>query len=236
MTSTASPAAACPSCHAPLTAGGRYCHRCGRAVGTASDRGVWIAAWSTVFIFIAFIAWWVNARAAEQTGPDMANAGNASAATAAGAQPQGGGGTPPDISQMTPRERFLRLHDRVMNAMEQGDTATAERFAPMAISAYGMLDSYDVDARYHAGALHILQKDYPAAIALADTIEASAKGNLMGNLLRIEVAQAKKDAAAEARGKKAFLANFDAQIGQNRPEYQEHRAMLDDLRKQLSSQ
>lgn len=235
MTSTATPATSCPSCHAPLTPGGRYCHRCGRAVGARDEKGIWIAAWSTVFIFIAFIVWWVNGRSPEQAGPDMANAGNASAATAAGAQPQGGGGAPPDISQMTPRERFLRLHDRVMNAMEKGDTATAERFAPMAISAYGMLDSYDVDARYHAGALHILQKDYPAALALADTIEASAKGNLMADLLRIEVAQAKKDPATEARGKKAFLANYDAQIAQNRPEYTEHRAMLNDLKKQLSS-
>lgn len=235
MTSPASPVTACPSCHAALTPGGRYCHRCGRAVGSASDKGVWIAAWSTVFIFIAFIVWWVNGRSDAQAGPDMANAGNASAATAAGARPQGGG-TPPDISQMTPRERFLRLHDRVMNAMEQGDTATAERFAPMAISAYGMLDTFDVDARYHAGALHILQKGYPEALALADTIQASAKGNLMAELLRIEVAQARKDVASESRAKKAFLANYDAQVAQKRPEYEEHKAMLDDLRKQLSSQ
>ena len=74
------------------------------------------------------------------------------------------------------------------------------------------------------------------ALALADTIQASARGNLMAELLRIEVAQARKDAAAEARAKKAFLANYDAQIAQKRPEYEEHRAMLDDLRKQLSSQ
>ncbi|HSB55696.1 MAG TPA: zinc ribbon domain-containing protein [Gemmatimonadales bacterium] len=232
MTTTAPASTSCPSCHASLTPGARYCHRCGRAVGAASDRGIWITAWGVVILFIGFIAWWVNSRSAAPTGPDMANAGNANPAEAAGARPQG---SPPDISQMSPRERFLRLHDRVMNAQEQGDTATAQRFAPMAISAYGMLDATDIDARYHAGALYILTRAYPQALALADTIQAEAKNNLMADLLRIEVAQARKDAAAEARARKAFLANFDDQVGLKRPEYEEHKAMLDDLRKQLAT-
>src|SRR5574338_463092 len=191
MTTTAPAPTSCPACHAPLTPGARYCHRCGRAVGNASERVIWITAWSVVFLFIAFIAWWVHSRSNGPTGPDMANAGNANPAEAAGRP----AGSPPDISQMTPRERFLRLSDRVMSAQEQGDTATAQRFAPMAISAYGMLDATDIDARYHAGALYILQAAYPQALALADTIQAEAKNNLMADLLRIEVAQRRKDGA-----------------------------------------
>ena len=229
MSATTSVTASCPSCHAALTPGAKYCHRCGRAVGAASDRGIWITAWSVVFVFIGFIAWWVNSRSAAPTGPDMANAGNAAPGEARGQ------GAPPDISQMTPRERFLRLHDRVMNAQEKGDSATAQRFAPMAISAYGMLDSVDVDARYHAGALYILTRAYPQALALADTIEAGAKKNLMADLLRIEVAQARKDTVAESRARKQFLANFDDQVALKRPEYEEHKAMLADLRRQLST-
>jgi hypothetical protein len=229
MSTTAPVATACPSCHAALTPGAKYCHRCGRAVGTASDRGIWITAWSVVFIFIVFMAWWVNSRSGGPTGPDMANAGNA---TPGEARAQG---APPDISQMTPRERFFRLHDRVMSAQEKGDSATAQRFAPMAIAAYGMLDSTDVDARYHAGALYILTRAYPQALALADTIQAEAKDNLMADLLRIEVAQARKDAGTESRARTEFLANFDAQVALKRPEYLEHKAMLDDLRKQLSA-
>lgn len=231
MTTTPSESS-CPSCRAALTPGARYCHRCGRAVGAASDRGIWLTAWGIVILFIGFIAWWVNSQSAGPTGPDMANAGNAGPAEAAGTRPQG---APPDISQMSPRERFLRLHDRVMNAQERGDTATAQRFAPMAISAYGMLDTIDIDARYHAGALYILSRAYPQALALADSIQAEAKNNLMGELLRLEVAQARKDGAAESRARKAFLDNYAEQVGLKRPEYEEHKAMLDQLRKQLST-
>ena len=49
------------------------------------------------------------------------------------------GGAPgalPDLASMTPREQFDRLYNRVMQASEQGDTATANRFSPMALQAY----------------------------------------------------------------------------------------------------
>lgn len=234
MTTTAPPVTTCPSCQVPLTPGGRYCHRCGRAVGAGSERGIWIAAWGTVALFIGLIVYFVNQRSTQAVGPDMANAGNAGAAGAAGAGARPG--APPDISQMTPRERFLRLHDRVMGAAESGDTATASRFAPMAIAAYGMLDSVDIDARYHAGALYIKSGALPAALALADTIQAEAKENLLGDLLRLEVARARKDRSGESRARKAFLDHYDAQFALRRPEYEEHKAMLANLRKQLQTQ
>lgn len=237
MTATIPVATSCPSCHAPLTLGGRYCHRCGRAVGARSERSIWIVAWTTVAIFIAVIVYYVNRKPVDVAGPDMANAGNA-AEGAGGAAPAGGTrpGAPPDISQMSPRERFLRLHDRVMGAAQSGDTATANRFAPMAIAAYGMLDSVDVDARYHAGALYIRIGNTGAALALADTIQAESKDNLMAELLRIEVAQAGKNQTAEKKARTAFLAHYDAQLALKRPEYEEHKVMLADLRKQLQTQ
>lgn len=221
----------CPACHAPLTDGARYCHRCGRAVGAGSgERTIWIVAWSSVAVFIALIVYYVNRGPATAVGPDMANAGNAASA------PVERPGAPPDISQMSPRERFLRLHDRVMSAAESGDTATATRFAPMAIAAYGMLDQVDVDLRYHAGTLYIQTGGYKEALALADTIQAEARDNLLGDMLRLEVAQARKDAAATARYRKAFLDHYDGQLALKRPEYQEHTAMLAELRKQLEQQ
>jgi hypothetical protein len=208
-------------------------------VGARSERTTWIVAWSAVALFIALIVYYVNHRTSGVAGPDMANAGNAGPAGAAGTPGAGPGtrpGAPPDISQMTPRERFLRLHDRVMGAAESGDTATANRFAPMAIAAYGMLDSVDIDARYHAGALYIRTGDNRAALALADTIQAESKNNLMAELLRLEVAQAQKNQSAETRARTAFLSHYDAQLALNRPEYVEHKAMLADIRKQLQAQ
>ena len=232
MTATTPASTDCRSCHAPLTAGARYCHRCGRAVGASGDRTIWVIAWSAVAVFIAFIVYFVHNRSAEAAGPDMANAGNVGAGGPTSAQRPG---APPDISQMSPRERFLRLHDRVMAAAQSGDTATADRFAPMAIAAYGMLDTVDVDLRYHAGSLYIRTGAYPEALALADTIQAQAKDHLFGDMLRLEVAQARKDKAGETRFRKAFLEHYDGQIPLRRPEYEEHKAMLEDLRKQLQT-
>lgn len=222
--------ATCRACHAPLDAAARYCHRCGRAVTSGvGERAPWIVAWAFVAIALAGIAWFVLGRSAGPSAPDMANAGNASGAPGAGA----GGGQPPDITQMTPRERFLRLHDRIMSAAAGGDTATALRFAPMALQAYGMLDRIDADARYHAGAIHVQLGQYPEALALADTIQADAPRHLLGSLLRLEVAQARRNQAEAARARTTFLADFDTELKTGRPEYQEHRAMLDDLRQRL---
>lgn len=239
MTTATAAHTSCPSCQASLVGGARYCHRCGRAVGLASERTTWIVAWSAVALFIALIVYYVNHKPVATAGADMGNAGNAGAQGAAGAgaaEAERPGGAPPDISQMSPRERFLRLHDRVMAAAEQGDSATANRFVPMAIAAYGMLDTIDVDARYHAGALYIQAGDSKAALALADTIGRTARDNLMADLLRLEVAQNKKDQKAESQARTAFLSHYDAQLATNRPEYVEHKALLADIKKQLSTQ
>jgi hypothetical protein len=234
MTPTAPDAVACPACHARLAPGARYCHRCGRALSATSnrERNIWFGAWTVVAVSLASIVYSVNRKDSGPVAPDMANAGTV---TSGAGRP--GTGAPPDISQMSPKERFLRLHDRIMAAGESGDSATAQRFTPMAIAAYGMLDpgDKDVDLRYHAGTLYIRAGQFPAALALADTIQALAPGHLMADMLRLEVAQTRKDAAGTARFTRAFLDHFDRQIGSGRAEYAEHRGMLDDLRHQLQN-
>jgi hypothetical protein len=158
--------------------------------------------------------------------PDMANTG---------APPSGpAGARPPDISQMSPDERFIRLNDRVMNAIEQGDSATATRFLPMALAAYGQLDRSDIDLRYHAAILHVAAGDLPEAAALADSITAEVKDHLFGSMIRAAVAEAKGDKAGIAKAHQAFLSHYDAEIAQNRPEYQEHKAALEEFRRQAS--
>src|SRR5262249_55444912 len=102
----------CPSCRAELSPGAHYCHRCGRAVGKGSDRTVWTIAFSAVALMLALIIYYVNNKASAAATPDMANAGNAGPAGASGATANG---APPDISQMSPKERFLRLSDRVLS-------------------------------------------------------------------------------------------------------------------------
>lgn len=214
--------ASCPACFAPLSPEARYCHRCGRAVsGEGSDRGPWLIAWTLVAVALGGISYFVLTKGDGAERPEMANSGVQ--APAAG---------PPDISRMTPRERFLRLTDRIASASEQGDSATAQRFAPMAVQAYGMLEGYDPDVRFHAGEIYIRLGRFAEALALADTIQAEAKDHLFGDLLRAEVAQRKGDRAGFDRSRRAFLAHFAEQVASGRPEYQEHQSMLDEFKKQ----
>jgi hypothetical protein len=159
--------------------------------------------------------------------PDMANAG------AAGAQALGSqvpAGPAPDISRMTPRERFDRLFNRIMQAAESGDTAQVVRFTPMALGAYAQLDSADADARYHAAVLRLQVGDVPGALALADTILARTPGHLFGYVVRGDAADLQGDTAAARRAARDFLAHYAAEMGAGRIEYREHAAVIDEFK------
>ena len=140
---------------------------------------------------------------------------------------------PPDISNMTPRERFDRLYDRVMRASSGGDAATAQRFAPMAISAYGMLDSVDIDARYDVAVIKLHVGDIEGARALADTMVKSAPGHLFGYMIRATVARFTGDSAGAKRAGAIFLRNYPGEIARARPEYEKHKTSIDAFKAQL---
>jgi hypothetical protein len=139
-------------------------------------------------------------------------------------------GTPPDISNMSPRERFNRLYNRIMSAAQSGDEATVTRFTPMALMAYAQLDTIDADARYHAALLRVHTGDVEAARALADTILAAAPGHLFGYIIRGTVARFRKNDAALDGAYSEFLKHYDAETKAARPEYQEHQRSLEDFR------
>jgi hypothetical protein len=172
--------------------------------------------------------------------PDMANAGAQSAQERPG-QPQGDGGpagapgSPPDISQMTPRERFDRLFNRVMQAAEQGDTAQVQRFTPMALGAYAQLDSVNADARYHAAVLRLQVGDVAGAEALADTLLARSPGHLFGYIVRGTAAEFRGDTAGGRRAGREFLSHYDAERRADRIEYREHEPAIEDFKKKAET-
>ena len=75
---------------------------------------------------VGVIAWRMFKGTSAAPPPAMANAGNVAPATQG---PDPGGNLPtgpaPDISQLSPEERFLRLNNRVMTAASQRDSAGA---------------------------------------------------------------------------------------------------------------
>ena len=138
-------------------------------------------------------------------------------------------GTPPDISNMSPRERFDRLYERSMRASESGDTVTVARFAPMALLAYQQLDSVDADARYHAALLRLHTGDIPGAAALGDSILALTPGHLFGYVVAATVGRWRHDEPATKAAYAAFLSHYDAEMKADRPEYTAHKMIMDDM-------
>jgi len=158
--------------------------------------------------------------------PDMANAGAALGDATLQAGPA------PDISQLSPRERFDRLYNRIVQATEQGDAAQAQRFTPMALGAYAQLDSFDADARYHAAVIRLQSGDLAGAHALADTILGQSPDHLLGYLVRGTAAGLADDPGARTQAEREFLRRFDREMAAGRPEYRDHAPVIAEFKKE----
>lgn len=135
----------------------------------------------------------------------------------------------PDISNMTPRERFDRLFNRIMRSAESGDESSVGTFAPMALQAYGMLDTIDADARYHAALIMLHTGDVDGAQALADTISKLQPGHLFGTVIRGTIARFQQNPKALDAAYAEFLKNYDRESAAARQEYGEHPRALKDF-------
>ncbi len=226
----------CSQCQAPLTPGAKFCHRCGASTGGEgasavgrTSKGPWIFAGILSLVLVGWVILKVN-RGVEPAPPPAGRDQGPSAGFQTGEGP-------PDLSQMSGREAFLRLHDRIMGALEQSDTAQAAQFAPMAIQAYGMLapNERDLDIRYHAATLMMASGDLRAAQALTDSLGREAPGHLFVTMLRAGLAEGKNDPAAAKRAYRQFLADWDRQISSGKQEYVDHRPLLDAFKERAES-
>ena len=214
----------------------RFCHRCGKPVTAAaatpaagSERRAWIFSGVACVLLVGAIAYRVSDASRNPVAPDMANAGAAAGAQGAGGAPAG---PAPDISAMTPRERFDRLFNRIMQAAERRDSTEVRRFTPMALGAYDQLDSRDTDARYHAAVLHMQVGDFDAARALADTILIESPHHLFGYVVRGQVAELQGADGPLRQARRDFLAQYASQMATKRVEYLEHQPVLDEFKTQ----
>lgn len=219
----------CPSCG--TRAAGRFCSNCGSSLDAGGSTGVagasrpvparagvpvpWVVAGAVLALgAVALLVW---------GGPDGAAPPSAAVTPTVSA-------APPDLSSMSPRERFDRLFNRVMTSAEAGSTGEVSTFLPMATMAYSQLDSVDIDARYHMALLELQAGDGAAALAQADTIAQIAPRHLFGFLIREAEGARRGDAEAVRGAREDFLAAYDGEIALERAEYAEHRAALDRLR------
>jgi hypothetical protein len=213
-------AAFCPDCGAPAT--GNFCDSCGAAIPATSPartpvprapaaagepapaRRSHARAWTAISL-VAFLGLaLVFANRSLAPGP----AAPPDSGGGVGGGPMGGGaaGAAPDISRMSPAQRAQLLHDLVLRAYQGHHTDTVERFSPMAIAAYQMLDSMSLSQRYDLGRVALAAGHVPLAAAEADTILARHADDVLGLVLAADAARADHDASAERK----FLARLRA--------------------------
>lgn len=137
---------------------------------------------------------------------------------------------PPDISNLSPRDRFDRLYNRIMKSAESGDETGVEQFTPMALMAYQQLDTIDADARFHAALLKLHTGDITGARALGDTVLLKTPGHLFGYIILGTADRWAKDEAGLKREYAGFLAHYDAEMKMARPEYTDHSRSLSDFK------
>jgi hypothetical protein len=235
---------ACAGCGAALSPGAKFCHRCGTAVGAAAPRrsadGLssalpWAVAGIALLALIVLVAApRVRARTASQLDAPLnalpqAGLDDRGQGAAAGGAPSGARAV--DLSQMTPREQAARLFDRVMRLDEEGKKDSVQFFAPMAIQAYQMLDSLDLDARYDMGRIAEAADQPRLARAAADSILARDPNHLLGLVLAASASRTGGDEAAARRFEQKLLAVEPAETRRALPEYQAHRHDIDEALK-----
>ena len=213
-------------------AGARFCAQCGASSSATregagrNERLTWFLAGGGVVALAGALALLLS----RDRPPAAADAGGpVSPPFASGVSAPDG--TAPDISNMTPRERFDRLFNRIMRAAESGDETTVTTFAPMALSAFQMLDTVNVDARYHAALIQLHTGDVAGAAAQGDSILKEQPGHLFGYIVKGTIARFQKDQAALGVAYAAFLKHYDAEAAARRPEYAEHPRAVEDFLK-----
>jgi hypothetical protein len=190
-----------------------------------ADRRAWLVAAALCVLLVGAIVWRVVRDRPTPAVPEMANPGAGGAASA-----EAPTGPAPDISQMSPRERFDRLFNRIMEAAQRGDSAQVRRFTPMALGAYGQLDTVDADARYHAAVLRLQTGDLAGARALADSILRESPGHLLGYIVLGSAAELAGDSAAAARARRDFAQHYAAESAAGRPEYRDHAPVIEEFK------
>jgi hypothetical protein len=214
--------ASCASCGAGLIDGAKYCHRCGLPAGAAAPPNErragpgasmpWIVAAIALLAFIALIA-------GQKFG---ANRPEAAVANGDQAAPSIAPGRAPDISQMTPAERAIRLHERIMTLKQAGKQDSVMMFAPMGIAAFEMLGNLDQDSRYDLGMIGWASDNATVAKAQADTILQQNRNHLLGLILAARAAELENRTAEQRGFYQRLVAAEAAERAKAFPEYLTH--------------
>ncbi len=151
------------------------------------------------------------------------------------AAPQGGSGSPPDLTSMTPIEAADRLFTRVMTAVENGDSLVAQQFMPMAIGAYLRAEPLNHDGLYHLSTLNRIAGNYAAAHDNALQIVESDPNHLLGLVAAALVTEEVGDYEEATEHYQRILDIYDEERTRPLEEYEAHSFVVDGLKVQAEA-
>jgi tetratricopeptide (TPR) repeat protein len=224
----------CDQCGAKAAPAAAFCNQCGAKMRSGGQRSAaasvlggqnlpWLIAGAAMFVVILV----VGVRMVQPAGPAAATPAAQPVAPFAGGV---GGGTPPDLSSMSPREAADRLFNRVMTYVSQGDAAGAQGFLPMAIAAYDLARPLDHDGLFHLSLLNRTAGDLDAALGNAQEVLAEDPNHLLALTAAAEAA-AELGRSDEAAGYyRRVLDAWDAEMARGLTEYADHATFLQSVR------
>jgi hypothetical protein len=229
---------ACPSCGAETVAGAAYCHACGASLTGGAARGGLsqraLIGLAVIALVVAggvfFLSTSTPKKQVRIPGPGPMTPALPQVAPTPGGVATGATGTPPDLSTMTPREAADRLFNRIMRDSEQGRLEQAKGFVPMAVQAYGNLQSLDRDAHYHLGLIHGIAGDRAAGERHIAALKNGAPNHLLAIVLEHAIARKAGDGAAQEALVERFNEAFSSEMALQRPEYLAHRNEIERFR------
>jgi len=219
----------CNQCGAKVAPNAKFCNQCGdKAAGGGGHRA---AAAATVGG--QNLPWWIAGIALFGliivVGTQMVGQGGPSEPGPVQTVPSASGGSPPDISAMTPIEAADRLFNRVMSSVAEGDSAQAQQFMPMAIGAYERARPLDQDGLFHLSMLQRTAGFLEDALATAQRILDQDPDHLLGLHAAAEAAR-ELGREADARGHFAHIVDvYTAQMARQLVEYLDHSGITNDL-------
>jgi hypothetical protein len=234
----------CNQCGAALAEGAKFCNQCGEGVagGGRSRGGRTSAAHREAAVSVVGgqnLPWWIAGVAMFALivflGVRMVSpAGNAAPA----GQPQpvapfaggGGTGTPPDLSQMTPRQAADRLFDRVMTYVSASDSGQAQAFLPMALGAYERAQPLDHDGMFHLSLLNRVAGNFEEALANAQQVLADDPNHVLALMAAAEASAELGRMEEAADFYRHILDVLDAEVARALPEYEAHQVLMQSVR------